>query len=883
MFIKELQLIGFKSFMERTTLQFSPGLNAIVGPNGCGKSNILDALRWVLGEQAFSVLRCARNEDLIFSGTATVPALNYAEVKLVLATDGLPDLGSEVEIRRRFYRSGESEYYLNRQPCRLRDITEVFLAAGIGTKAYSIFDLRQMREIIAGNIRRLFEEAANLAKFREAKSECQSKLELTGTDLTRLEDIIAERERVVAQLKRQAGRLRAYQRLKEEEKKLTLLELRAQFLAAREELKRAQADLAALEQAAQARRAEIHRLEEELRQQHSRLRQEQERKEVLRAEVQRRQTALAELEARRLLDWQRLDFLTRRIGDAATERSRLTQSAAQLQEVFDRTVARLGELNERLSQMERRLQEAQEVTRTADARLFELKSHESTLREQLAGLAEEEQMLRAALVRAEAEVHRFQELEQRLEPELAGLELRRRTAEGCRPVEGSCPLAPELSRDEQRLKAELERVRAEKERATDAEARARTGLSECEARREGMLNGLRRCEEEIARQEKVVKGLLANSSQLLSEKAELRQQVSRLETEKGFTKQQLDDARRRISELEALMAAAEKEAQALREEIEGYEQEKAAAQAELERAEAAAQQGLGLDAQTEETLQANLAELRRAQEQHQALLMEQQIRCHELERQVQTICTDAQSDYGIDIANFQEEMPEDFTERLAQVRQRLAALGQVNPLAEDEFREEKQDLERLLQQRQDVIQAKANLEMTMHEIESHAQEQFRSTYELVRSHFQEVFRQLFLEGEADLVLINDQNPLESEIAIIARPKGKNPRRLEQLSDGEKALLAVSLLFAFYQVKPAPFCFLDEVDAPLDDANVGRFADYLKALAQKTQVIIITHNRATVERADVLFGVTAEEPGISKLVSVNLANHTRLKRAAESED
>ncbi|MBM3315362.1 chromosome segregation protein SMC, partial [candidate division WOR-3 bacterium] len=242
MYIKELELIGFKSFQQKATLRFAPGMNAIVGPNGCGKSNILDALRWVLGEQSFSVLRCARNEDLVFGGTAQVPALNMAEVRLVLSTDELPELGAEVEIRRRYFRSGESEYYLNRQPCRLRDILDTFLTAGIGTKAYSIFDLRQIREIVAGNVRRMFEEAAQLAKYQEAKADCTRKLELTATDLVRLDDIIAERERVVRSLRRQAGKLRAYQRLKEEEKGFRLVELKLEHESVVRELGQAQAD-----------------------------------------------------------------------------------------------------------------------------------------------------------------------------------------------------------------------------------------------------------------------------------------------------------------------------------------------------------------------------------------------------------------------------------------------------------------------------------------------------------------------------------------------------------------------------------------------------------------------------------------------------------------
>ena len=207
--LKHLELLGYKTFATQTEFLFDAGVTAIVGPNGSGKSNIADAVRWVLGEQSFNLLRIAKTEDLIFAGTAKLPPTNYAEVRLVLANDTVPEYGSEVEIRRRYFRTGESEYYLNRQQCRMKDIQDVFLAAGIGTKAYSIFDLRQMREIIAGNIRVMFEEAATLAKYREAKADCLRKLELTERDLTRLEDIITERERLV---RKALARLRSEER-----------------------------------------------------------------------------------------------------------------------------------------------------------------------------------------------------------------------------------------------------------------------------------------------------------------------------------------------------------------------------------------------------------------------------------------------------------------------------------------------------------------------------------------------------------------------------------------------------------------------------------------------------------------------------------------------
>jgi chromosome segregation protein len=277
-------------------------------------------------------------------------------------------------------------------------------------------------------------------------------------------------------------------------------------------------------------------------------------------------------------------------------------------------------------------------------------------------------------------------------------------------------------------------------------------------------------------------------------------------------------------------------------------------------------------ARAEEELESNLAELRQSQERNQAILMDQRMKLFELNQKLGAITEEASSSYATDIGTFQPEQAEGVAERLAQVRRKIEMLGQVNPLAGDEYRQEKSDLEKLMMQREDVAQARANLVLTMTEIDRHAQEQFAQTYTEVRGHFREIFKTLFLEGEADLVMVNEANPLESEIGIIAKPRGKNPKRLEQLSDGEKALLAVSLLFAFYRVKPAPFCFLDEVDAPLDDANVGRFADYLRGISDRTQVVIITHNRLTVERADVVFGVTAEQPGISKLVSVSLSGY-----------
>ena len=1156
--IKELQLTGFKSFQDKVTLRFSPGLNAVIGPNGCGKTNVLDALRWVLGEQSFTLLRCAKNEDLIFGGTATMAPLNFAEVKLVLddVAQGEGQPSSEVEIRRRYFRSGESEYYLNKQPCRLRDIQEVFFSSGAGTKAYSLFDLRQMREIISGNIRRMFEEAASLAKYQDAKADCLRKLDLTSSDLLRLDDIVAERERYVRSLQRQAGRLRAFNKLKAEEKGLRLIELKANYEALRRDLARAQTDTEAMEQAEATRVADIRRLEEELRTQRGRVRDLQVLKDELGAKVQAKRQAVSDLEGRNLLARQRIEMLAGSTAQGEVERAALEENVRQMEQTFEQTLGKLAAANEQQARAQDKLERQRAAVRTIEEQLYGLRSHEAELRRQVQERLEQAQNSRQELARLDAAVDNQRETNERLAAEaeavkarlarnqevvmatrqkiseaatvietgrqrlgvlraelvnirggrnrLRGEEEKLRqekveletnlallraalaseqaetsratlaeglvgeasafleiapgweraceaalysvvdflvadagperfadvaatrpdlrfgfltSADGRQPAptvapEGSgiagplsgfvkvkpeappglhklvntCLVAgnvgdlnrlsmqfPEWSfvtqdgvcrfadgrvvvegresgrlsagralrdkgarltavdaeleravtgqaafgRRREELEKEIERVEfeigesgrkkasldaalelmaatgeelgrdMERVRAAHHAAAARvrsleerrtaqeTASGELDAQTQSGTNALRRTELEVRELEQQVKAGLELSSRALAELSEARQVGSRLEAENAFAKRQIDDGRHRLQEFSA---AAEHN----REESRVLEKEIAERGAEIEQTRSLLSEledGFGKLqvaelARAEEVLEANLTELRQAQERNQNVLMEQRMKLYELNQRFAAIAEEARASYGTDVATFQPEAAEGAEERLAQVRQRLEALGQVNPLAAQEYTQEKSDLAKLATQREDVAAAKVNLESALTEIDRHAREQFAATYGEVRSHFREIFQTLFLEGEADLVMTNDSNPLESEIGIVAKPRGKNPKRIEQLSDGEKALLAVSLLFAFYRVKPAPFCFLDEVDAPLDDANVGRFADYLRGTSEKTQVVIITHNRLTVERADVVFGVTAEQPGVSKLVSVSLADYRR---------
>ncbi|MBM3315721.1 hypothetical protein FJY71_07800, partial [candidate division WOR-3 bacterium] len=511
---------------------------------------------------------------------------------------------------------------------------------------------------------------------------------------------------------------------------------------------------------------------------------------------------------------------------------------------------------------------AERKTRRLNQRLAEVQSAFGGMEASEGSLRQRQVTLEEELGRAEAELAESGR-------ERAGLDATNAAATG---------VLDDLAAEQARAGAEVHNLEAQLRAAAEKAEPLRQRLAEADSRNASVGRALSAAGMAVAEHEGRVKVALADSAEALAELGEEQQQVSRLEAEQTFAKRTLDDARRKAAGLESGGRQQRQEAAQLRQAADGRASAIEQARQAVEGVEAQAE-GLAAAAAAgaEDELERNIAELRHAQERNQRLLMDQRMRRYDLEKQAAAMAEEARASHGTDIGAVAALPGEDFEQRYAAVRRRLEALGAVNPLAAEEFEQERKDLGRLAGQRDDVAQAKVNLEQTMLELDRHAREQFVQTYGEVRLHFQEIFRALFLDGEADLVLVNEASPLESEIAITARPKGKTPKRLEQLSDGEKALLAVSLLFAFYRVKPAPFCFLDEVDAPLDDVNVGRFADYLKGISGLTQVIIITHNRATVERAAALFGVTAEQPGISQLVSVSLAQFSEQRREPEPEN
>ncbi len=270
-----------------------------------------------------------------------------------------------------------------------------------------------------------------------------------------------------------------------------------------------------------------------------------------------------------------------------------------------------------------------------------------------------------------------------------------------------------------------------------------------------------------------------------------------------------------------------------------------------------------------DTIYEELTKSQKEQDEIQNAIMQLNYTTFQLNHRKEELLKKAQEEFQTDLTEFiPEEIPEP-EQKLNEVRERMARLGEINPLSLSAYEQEKKRLDEFLAQRNDIIAAKQNLLKSIAELDARARERFIDIFNEVKDKFNQVFSKFFEGGEADLILSDPSNPLTAQVDIIVRMKGKKIKRINQLSGGERTLLAVSLLLAFYLVKPAPFCILDEIDAPLDDVNVVRFNKFLRELSQHTQVVIITHNRATMEYADYLYGLTMEQPGKSKIISTRL--------------
>ena len=1003
MVFKQLELSGFKSFADKTTLLFEPGVTAIVGPNGSGKSNLVDGIKWVLGEQSARELRGGRMEDLIFNGTDTHPPLNVAEVSLTFDNSAklLPTEYEEVMITRRLYRSGESEYLLNKTPVRLKDITELLMGTGIGTSAYSLFEQGKIDQLIHARPeerRAIFEEAAGITKYKAQKREALRKLEQTEANLLRLSDVTAEVRRQLSALERQVKKARIYREQWERLKSLEVILARREFQRLERDRQRRQAEaqgirdaegrlqqaVADAEQALATRRAALEEMDRSVAQAKAQVLETTHAIEMESRQSQAHRERIAEGRERAAQAAQELVSLRQQLTQTLTQIGELCLAIESTESERQGYLAALQTARDRLAALEETVGPAQTAIRQRKGAMVDMAARASRLRNDLMKRSAERHAIEARLQRLDLERTRVSQEQAEAAAGLAAVEETLTAYHAQAQPRDAAHQAAVVAQAihpkagaEQAVAAALaewaEGVVAEHwETAARCAASLRSAgqdramflvrhyrLTELAAGASdsALAQAIDAAERQAAETQAAVtqaetqRSSLASTAQklqeeqtlLASEREEATQQLATLTAQETEARQALTQLEQQEAETQAAIGAAQQAIEAALRDREAFVLAVAQAQAQLDsvgHVRESHQHSLRLLEQSqgsmETTIAAREAEIatltaREATLTHACTTLDQEVAVHrqgqaEQEQALQAIAAERatlaqeiardaaavqaqareleairqqlhsqelglaqlgyqqesltnrlkqvyQLDADLSREDLEAEQPEPDWDRITQecdtLRQKLEGLGPVSLASIDESKELEERLAFLTREQADLVKAKDDLHEVITKINRTTRAQFKETFQKIQQEFQETFRTLFEGGEARLVLLDEEDLLESGIEVIARPPGKTPQAISLLSGGEKALTSIALLFAIFRVRPSPFCVLDEIDAPLDEANIDRFTRALKSFLKDSQFIVITHNKKTITMADVMYGVTMEEQGVSKIVSVKL--------------
>ncbi|MDR2402533.1 MAG: AAA family ATPase [Spirochaetaceae bacterium] len=934
MFLKSLDIFGFKSFADRTRVEFAGGITALLGPNGCGKSNVVDAIKWVLGEQASRAMRAEKMEDVIFNGTENRKPLNVAEVSLTLANENglLPMDVPEIQIKRRLYRSGESEYFINSAPVKLKDIRELFWDTGVGKVAYSVMEQGKIDQVLSSKPderRYLFEEAAGITRFKVRSAEAERKILKTEENMRQVEGILVEVKRSYDTLKLQSEKTLKYRALRDEvfqlELDIQLLRLK-QFKYERDERHEAlrkrtgerdaiNADLAAINQSLAENMDEVNSLEEQLIEYNKNIyglavEKNAREKEAKFLGEQRNETRASadQNEGRERAVRIKIEELT---GDAEDQDGAVAELQKKVHGINDNIAAfeqnirlsasRIGENDAAVRENEeaiRRLGEEQrryerdlesitdDIVAALDAGLRDVGYSAAERRSTEAVMDETLGLLRTLLTGRET-----------LLGDLAAAAERARTGGALPPAEDLQRIARGLAEALAEAGAYTDRIRSlfesyrkstpvfideflapegiiTRKRALDATIRS---AKEEAAGRQERIVALRRDNEElglkIGEYRNTLEGLRVDQARMIAQAQAAEEQARLIRRELAGQEALLKTIQDELFQNRKRLKEIDERIHEAEGEIAEIEQRGIRLTGELEKLENDIARRNGDMAGKEEAIKKRTAELAKVQGQLEKLHLD----LMQSETEIRNIQDNFRETHSRDLLEFEERIftitatSAELREKLAAARQGLRDLGAVNLMAPEEFAETRERHDFLSGQLADLSAAREDLQKITAEIKAESSELFTTTYNKIKKNFNNMFRRLFGGGRAELRLQDINHVLESGIEIYAQPPGKKLENINLLSGGERSMTAVALLFATYLVKPSPFCLLDEIDAALDEQNVSRFVLLLREFANASQFIVITHNKKTVTGAGTLLGITMEESGITKVIAIRLEN------------
>lgn len=937
MFLKSLDIFGFKSFADRTHIDFADGITALLGPNGCGKSNVVDAIKWVLAENKAKNLRAQEKTDVIFNGTERRPALNVAEVTLTMSNEKglLPLDESEIAIKRRLYRNGEQEYFINNRPATSRDIVKLFMDTGVGKSSYSIMEQGQVSQILSSkpeDRRYIFEEAAGISRSKAECAIAERELEQTRQNMVQIEMAMAEIKRSYDTLKVQAEKTTKYRKLKEDiftlELDIALLKLKS-FITDKD---RHEKELAEVTKRRDEVRREIEEINSTISENMDKAKEMQEQVYSMQAEligIGKEKNGKTDM-ANQLNSQAR--GIKEKIATLEVRVSSVEENISEIQEEIDEQEAELHQKEKKIAEVDKNISDFEESIATAGtqitennrktdenrAKIAELDEERKELQKQLASITEDiVGMLDSKLKDAGFSEKALQEAKEKFSEALKKLQI---FAEGRKNIYSDFAAASHSQDDFVKTLKEAAADFEETEKLTEI---VKESFAEYEKSSpafiteflspEGIMTKKRELDEKIQENHNQTDSLNNNIEELRNTNADLAQKIdeyketcaklrvnkAQMETQIQAAMQQASLLRRNlVSEQNALRQAQEeletesKKSEDLDEQIVEIQQELA----ELEyKGTKLADQLKELDAKIAENnsnvtgkkdkLLKKQEEQNRCQAQYERLTLT----LNSSDTEIRNLKQNFQEQHSRDLMEFEEQMfkitksSAELREQLLQAKDELKSCGQVNLMAVEEFAEVKDRYERQKVNYEDTQKSLDNLIRVSEEIKSKSSEMFLETYNKIKKNFHNMFRRLFNGGRAELRLEDPQNILTSGIEILAQPPGKKLESIGLLSGGEKTMTAVALLFATYQVRPSPFCLLDEIDAALDDKNVSSFVTTLESFASVSQYIVITHNKKTVMGASTMLGITMEESGVSKIIALRLDEDIKIGAKIEPID
>ena len=921
--LSKIKLAGFKTFVDSTTLSFPSNLTGIIGPNGCGKSNIIDAIRWVMGESSARNLRGDSMDDVIFSGSSSRSQVSKAFIELYFdnennTLDAKFAKYSEIVIKREVSRDGVSNYYLNNTRCRRKDIKEVFLGTGLGPRSYAIIEQGMISRLVEAKpeeLRGYLEEAAGISKYKEKRRETELRLKHTKDNLNRLNDVMKEITSQLGKLERQAKAAKDYKELRENEKnlKLSLLSLKwnnynseietldadisknniehekqkslitgkdklieetrikrgneqdsfnaiqADFYHIGSEIARCEKDIEHSEQTESSRLKSIDEVIQSIENLKNKYSEEKDRSKTIDESIINKQKQLSAITDKleklnnekvnannALQNWQLQynNFISEQLEtknkqeiektkisaaeksiDLLSKRLKILESYTipedKSSEDKNDIMVSVSEVQQQISTLLVDIQRSDYLKSKTD-KLFNL------LPKNLKNLSESFKYL----------VKKIKLLVRSQQDEINDIKIKIEDYQKdvARGNEALVSLKDKiLNNDNIKIKFDKERIEFKQiidkvlwdtDECQSGQNDINVAISSLMSEKSAVQENISRLDVEIIQMNDRRLSLLSNENNVEKPSSDMQNLLKKLLKDKKSKESELGTLRNNLSTLDNLILTYESEKNDINNVI----------------------------SDIRELLEKNKISLSEKTAQRNSLKDNAEIPIMEIEEAIQKKTPD--------------ETVDALEKNIDRVQKRIDSLGAINLAAIDELRDQEERKLYLDNQYNDLSKSVQTLENAISKIDQETKSKFKEIFDQINNNLNNFFTKIFGGGKAYLEL-TDNDLLNTGVSIMARPPGKLVKNINLLSGGEKAGVGIAFVFSIFKINPAPFCLLDEVDAPLDDANNNRFCNVVKEMSQTVQFIFITHNKSTMELADVLSGVTMREAGVSKLVSVNV--------------